>query len=73
MSRQALAIWCCDTIFSVATRPGHGREALCRDMELVSRQGWPFGCRDIALGVATGQAGWACRDRASVWLVCVCL
>ena len=63
MSRQALAFWIQDTIFGVATRPRHGREALCHDMELVFRQGWPFGRRDTALGVATGHAGWACRDR----------
>ena len=36
MSRQALAFWDSDIIFGVAARPGHGREALCRNMELVS-------------------------------------
>ena len=40
MSRHGLAFWGRNTIFGVATRPGHGREALCRDRAgLVSRQG----------------------------------
>ena len=39
MSRHSLAFWGHDIVFGVATRLGHGREALCHDMELVSRQG----------------------------------
>ena len=40
MSRHSLAFWGSDTIFGVVTRPGHGREALCRDRAgLASRQG----------------------------------
>ena len=31
---------------------------------LVLRQALAFGCHDKALGVAIGQASWACRDRA---------
>ena len=57
VSRHGLAVWCHDQAWAW---PG----GLCRDMDLVSQQGWPFGHREILLGVATGQASWACGDRA---------
>ena len=61
-----MTFWFCNPLFGVVTRPGHGREASCRDMESMLRQGQPFRRRDTALGVATGQAGCACRDRHRV-------
>ena len=51
---------------SVATGFGHGRKASCHDMESMSRQGWPFGFRDTALGVATkpGELGGVATEHA---------